>query len=53
MNRDSTSPAPGGNPLGEKPVGRLLLQFAIPSIVSTLVGALIASSLPQLSSASL
>ena len=40
MNRDSTSPAPGGNPLGEKPVGRLLLQFAIPSIVSTLVGSL-------------
>ena len=48
MNRVSTFPTPGGDPLGEKPVGRLLLQFAIPSIVSTLVGALIASSLPQL-----
>lgn len=31
---------PGGNPLGEKPVGKLLLQFAIPSIISTLVAAL-------------
>ena len=33
--------APGGpNPLGTAPVGRLLLQFAIPSILSTLVAAL-------------
>ena len=40
MNR-SPSPAPeGGNPLGTQPVNRLLLQFAIPSIVSTLVGSL-------------
>ena len=28
------------NPLGQLPVGRLLLQFAIPSIISTLVGSL-------------
>ena len=40
MNRDTTPPAPGGNPLGEQPIGRLLLQFAIPSIISTLVGSL-------------
>ena len=39
MNRDAASPA-GGNPLGTQPVGRLLLQFAIPSIISTLVGSL-------------
>ena len=32
--------APRGNPLGEKPIGKLLLQFAIPSIISTLVVAL-------------
>ena len=31
---------PGGNPLGEQPVGRLLLQYAIPSIISTLIGSL-------------
>ncbi len=31
---------PGGNPLGEKPVKELLIQFAIPSIISTLVAAL-------------
>mgnify|MGYP002624881233 CR=1 FL=1 len=35
-----SSPAPDRNPLGELPVNRLLLQFAIPSIVSTLVGSL-------------
>ena len=28
------------NPLGEKPVGRLLIQYAIPSIVSTLLSSL-------------
>ena len=28
------------NPLGQLPVGKLLLQFAIPSIISTLVGSL-------------
>ena len=28
------------NPLGTKPVGKLLFQFAVPSIVSTLVGSL-------------
>ena len=32
--------APRGNPLGEQPVGKLLLQFAIPSILSTLVASL-------------
>ena len=31
---------PKGNPLGEAPIGKLLLQFAIPSIISTLVAAL-------------
>ncbi len=31
---------PGGNPLGERPVKELLIQFAIPSIISTLVAAL-------------
>ncbi len=31
---------PRGNPLGEAPIGRLLVQFAIPSIISTLVAAL-------------
>ena len=30
----------GNNPLGRLPVGKLLLQFAIPSIISTLVGSL-------------
>lgn len=29
-----------GNPLGEQPIGRLLLQFAIPSIISTLIASL-------------
>ena len=38
MNRSDS--VPGGNPLGELPVGRLLLQFAIPSIISTLIGSL-------------
>ena len=33
-------PPAAGNPLGEKPVGQLLVQFAIPSIISTLVAAL-------------
>ena len=37
---DNHPDSPPGNPLGEQPVGRLLLQFAIPSIVSTLVGSL-------------
>ena len=37
---DRTKSPPRGNPLGEKPVGKLLLQFAIPSIISTLVAAL-------------
>ena len=31
---------PRGNPLGTEPVGKLLLRFAIPSILSTLVAAL-------------
>ena len=38
MKADSSPPA--GNPLGTAPVGRLLLQFAVPSIISTLVAAL-------------
>ena len=37
---DRAKGPPGGNPLGTKPVGKLLLQFAIPSIISTLVAAL-------------
>ena len=36
----NNSPESKSNPLGEQPVGKLLLQFAIPSIVSTLVGSL-------------
>ena len=40
MNRDASSSAPGDNPLGTQPISRLLLQFAIPSIISTLVGSL-------------
>ena len=39
MNEKRAGP-PGGNPLGTAPVGKLLLQFAIPSIISTLVAAL-------------
>ena len=37
---DRAKGPPGGNPLGEKPVGKLLMQFAIPSIRSTLVASL-------------
>ena len=40
MDRGPSSAPEGGNPLGTQPVNRLLLQFAIPSIVSTLVGSL-------------
>ena len=40
MNHDASSAVADNNPLGTKPVNRLLLQFAIPSIVSTLVGSL-------------
>ena len=36
---DHKTPAPG-NPLGEAPINKLLIQFAIPSIVSTLIGSL-------------
>ena len=36
----NNTPESKSNPLGEQPVGKLLLQFAIPSIVSTLVGSL-------------
>lgn len=32
--------SPSQNPLGEKPVGRLLIQYAIPSIISTLLSSL-------------
>ena len=35
-----TASVRGSNPLGEQPVGRLLLQYAIPSIISTLIGSL-------------
>ena len=38
--KENRSGPPGGNPLGTAPVGRLLVQFAIPSIISTLVAAL-------------
>ena len=37
---EKTASAQGGNPLGEQPIGRLLLQYAIPSIISTLIGSL-------------
>ena len=37
---NNQSGAPTGNPLGEKPVGSLLLQFAVPSIISTLISSL-------------
>ena len=40
MNRDASAAAQADNPLGEQPVNRLLLQFAIPSIISTLIGSL-------------
>ena len=40
MNKAGASASSGGNPLGEKPINRLLLQFALPSIISTLVGSL-------------
>lgn len=40
MNRIDPSTFPGGNPLGEQPISQLLLQFAVPSIISTLVGSL-------------
>lgn len=39
MARPDNAPS-AGNPLGTAPVGKLLLQFAIPSILSTLVAAL-------------
>ena len=34
------SPVPKENPLGTMPIGKLLWQFGIPSIISTLVGSL-------------
>ena len=37
---DRAKGPPGGNPLGKKPVGKLLMQFAVPSILSTLVASL-------------
>ena len=40
MNRDEPAAGSAGNPLGEQPINKLLLQFAIPSIISTLVGSL-------------
>lgn len=33
-------PRSGENPLGNQPIGRLLLKFAVPSIIAMLVGAL-------------
>ena len=38
--KENRSGRPGGNPLGTASIGRLLVQFAIPSIISTLVAAL-------------
>ena len=38
--KENRSGSPGGNPLGTESVGKLLVQFAIPSIISTLVAAL-------------
>lgn len=39
MNRESNALTGGGrpNPLGYKPVGRLLLEFSVPSVISMLV----------------
>ena len=39
MGRDKAG-AGGGNPLGTEPINKLLIQFAIPSIVSALIGSL-------------
>ena len=39
-NEKSQSEALGVNPLGTEPVGKLLRQFAVPSIVAMLVSAL-------------
>ena len=39
-NGISQGTAPAGNPLGTAPVGSLLLQYAIPSIISTLIASL-------------
>ena len=33
-------PSAKGNPLGTAPVGKLLLQFAVPTIISTLISSL-------------
>ena len=39
-NGISQGTAPAENPLGTVPVGSLLLQYAIPSIISTLIASL-------------
>ena len=39
-NEEAPAASADRNPLGEQPIGRLILSYAIPSIVSTLVGAL-------------
>ena len=39
-NGTSQGTSPAGNPLGTAPVGSLLLQYAIPSIISTLIASL-------------
>ena len=39
-NETSQGTSPAGNPLGTAPVGSLLLQYAIPSIISTLIASL-------------
>ena len=40
MNHDTITSSQDNNPLGQLPVNKLLLQFAIPSIISTLIGSL-------------
>lgn len=39
MKPTTTSAPPGGNPLGTEKISRLLVQFAIPAILSSLLGA--------------
>lgn len=40
MDQDLPPKGPGGNPLGIQPIGPLLVKFAVPTIVSTLLGSL-------------
>ena len=39
MEQAVKSAPPGGNPLGTEKISRLLVQFAIPAILSSLLGA--------------